>query len=294
MHPIFPEPIRQLPQADIPLLGLTAYLSQADTHQILFMEFKNDVELPEHSHGAQMGIVLEGQIELIIGGEKHSFSKGDRYIIPEGVTHSGTIYAGYADVTFFAEPNRYSAKQLRHDDRIAPTAHSQRKETTQVCKLCGKDVPQVCQATTGDITGEICPPCCQQLSAGADNSAWLEAITAPVLLMQGKPRQVITANRRALALFGKELPEVAGHRGGQVFDCQHSFTEAGCGLDVNCADCKIKGAIVATFTTDTGHRAVSTTLPIHKNGGTKPYRVQVSTQKIGDLALVRIECYESM
>lgn len=110
MHPIFPEPIRQLPQADIPLAGLTAYLSQADTHQILFMEFQNDVELPEHTHGAQMGFVVEGRIELIIGGEKHCFAKGDRYFIPEGVKHSGKIFSGYADVTFFAEPKRYSPK----------------------------------------------------------------------------------------------------------------------------------------------------------------------------------------
>lgn len=110
MQQIFPDPIRQLPLADIPLAGLTAYLSQADTHQILFMEFQNDVELPEHAHGAQIGIVLEGRIELIIAGEQHYYTKGDRYFIPEGVQHSGKILAGYADVTFFAEPNRYSPK----------------------------------------------------------------------------------------------------------------------------------------------------------------------------------------
>jgi len=35
MSEIFPEPIRNLPQADIPFDGITAYLSQADNHQIL-------------------------------------------------------------------------------------------------------------------------------------------------------------------------------------------------------------------------------------------------------------------
>lgn len=49
-------------------------------------------------------------------------------------------------------------------------------------------------------------------------SEWLEAIDAPILLMQGNPRQVVTANKRALGLFEKELQEVEGHRGGQVFD----------------------------------------------------------------------------
>ncbi len=110
MIQIFPEPIRNLPEADIPLDGITAYLSQSDTHQILFMQFEEDVELPEHSHAAQMGIVLEGKIDLVIGGEKLCFTKGDRYFIPEGVKHSGKIYAGYADMTFFNEQNRYSKK----------------------------------------------------------------------------------------------------------------------------------------------------------------------------------------
>ena len=110
MTHVFPEPVRSLPQADIPLDGLIAYLSQSDTHQILFMEFQKDVDLPEHSHAAQMGIVVEGRIELVIDGEKRCLSKGDRYYIPEGVLHSGKIYAGYADMTFFNEPNRYVSK----------------------------------------------------------------------------------------------------------------------------------------------------------------------------------------
>jgi quercetin dioxygenase-like cupin family protein len=110
MSHVFPEPIKNLAEADIPLDGVTAYLSQSDTHQILFMEFEKDVDLPEHSHAAQIGIVLEGKIELVIDGEKRCFAKGDRYYIPAGVKHSGKIYAGYADVTFFNEPNRYSSK----------------------------------------------------------------------------------------------------------------------------------------------------------------------------------------
>jgi quercetin dioxygenase-like cupin family protein len=110
MSEIFAEPIRNLPEADIPLEGIKAYLSQSDTHQILFMEFEKDVDLPEHSHAAQIGIVLEGKIELTIDGHKATYTKGERYYIPEGVLHSGKIYAGYADITFFDEPDRYSRK----------------------------------------------------------------------------------------------------------------------------------------------------------------------------------------
>lgn len=110
MKSIFPEPILNLPEADIPLKGINAYLSQGSNHQIIFMSFSEDVDLPEHSHESQWGIVLEGKIDLIIDGVKNTYQKGDRYFIPKDVKHSGKIYAGYADITFFDEKDRYRQK----------------------------------------------------------------------------------------------------------------------------------------------------------------------------------------
>jgi quercetin dioxygenase-like cupin family protein len=99
-----------LPEADIPLNGVKAYLSQGSGHQIIFMEFAEDVVLPEHSHESQLGVVLEGSIDLTIGGVSNTYRKGDRYFIPSGVKHSGKIHAGYADITFFNESGRYKTK----------------------------------------------------------------------------------------------------------------------------------------------------------------------------------------
>ncbi len=108
---IFPSPITSLPLADIPLPGCTAYLSQGEAQQILFMEFSNDVDLPSHSHAAQYGIVLEGRIDLTIDGEGHTYVKGDRYFIPAGVVHHGKIHAWYADITYFDQADRYGIKK---------------------------------------------------------------------------------------------------------------------------------------------------------------------------------------
>lgn len=110
MSEIFPKEIINLPEADIPLQGLKAYLSQGENHQLLFMQFTEDVELPEHSHECQWGIVLEGEIELSMNGQTSNYVKGDRYYIPKGVKHSAKIYAGYADVTFFGERDRYKSR----------------------------------------------------------------------------------------------------------------------------------------------------------------------------------------
>lgn len=107
----FPDIITGLPQGDIPVEGLHAYLFQGEHQQILFMEFQNDVEVPEHSHEAQWGVVLEGQIELTVEGEKRTLGKGDTYFIPKGVKHSAKIKKGYKDLTLFNQRDRYAAKE---------------------------------------------------------------------------------------------------------------------------------------------------------------------------------------
>jgi len=110
MSEVFPEPIKSLPEADIPLSGLKAYLSQAENHQILFMQFSEDAEVPEHSHESQWGVVLQGKTDLTIDGVERTYSKGDRVFIPKGAKHSAKIYAGYADISFFNQKDRYKAK----------------------------------------------------------------------------------------------------------------------------------------------------------------------------------------
>ncbi|NOY59517.1 MAG: VOC family protein [Calditrichaeota bacterium] len=112
MRKSFPEIIKGLPEADIPVDGVSAYISQGDLHQILFMEFENDIEIPEHSHGAQWGIVVTGEIELTVDGKKKLYKKGDKYFIPDGTIHSAKIKAGYSDITFFDEASRYKKKKV--------------------------------------------------------------------------------------------------------------------------------------------------------------------------------------
>ena len=111
MRSIFPEMIVNLPEADIPVKGLKAYLLQGERQQMVFMEFFEDIEISEHSHEAQWGIVIKGQIDLTIEEEKHILTKGETYFIPKDVPHSAKIYAGYADLTFFNQKDRYKVKE---------------------------------------------------------------------------------------------------------------------------------------------------------------------------------------
>jgi len=110
MDSIFPEPISKLPEAEIPFKGIKAYLSQGENHQIIFMEFKKDTDIPKHSHDSQWEIVLEGKVDYWEDGIKYTFKKGDRFYIPKGKKHSAKVYAGYASIVFFNQKERYKKK----------------------------------------------------------------------------------------------------------------------------------------------------------------------------------------
>ncbi|MBA7568537.1 hypothetical protein ES708_10266 [subsurface metagenome] len=106
----FPEIITNLPEADIPIEGVHSYLFQGENQQFIFMSFENYVEVPEHSHEAQWGVILDGEIELTIDGKKCTFAKEDTYFIPKDVKHSARIRKGYKDLTFFNQKDRYKVK----------------------------------------------------------------------------------------------------------------------------------------------------------------------------------------
>jgi len=106
----FPEIITNLPEADISIEGLHSYLLQGENQQILFMSFENDFEVPEHSHEAQWGVVLDGEIELTVDDKKRTLGKADTYFIPKDVIHSAKIKKGCKDLTLFNQKDRYKAK----------------------------------------------------------------------------------------------------------------------------------------------------------------------------------------
>ncbi len=110
MNKYFPDIIASHPEADIPVDGVSSRLIQAGQQQFVFMHFDKDVEVPEHSHEAQWGVVLDGVMELTIAGEKINLKKGDTYSIDKNVKHSAIIKKGYADLALFNQTDRYREK----------------------------------------------------------------------------------------------------------------------------------------------------------------------------------------
>ncbi len=110
MIPFYPEIITGLPEADIPFNGVRGWLSQGKVHQIVFFEIEPTGEVAAHKHGAQWGVVFDGEMELTIGGDTRTYRKGDHYFIPAGVLHSAVFKIRTWLMDFFADPARYKAK----------------------------------------------------------------------------------------------------------------------------------------------------------------------------------------
>ena len=107
----FPAFIRGLPMPDSPLESLRGWLLRADQGLAMFYEIPNGVEVPEHAHGAQWGVVLEGSVEFTIGGQTKTYGRGDTYYVPDAVAHSAVISPGYVGIDVFADADRYAARE---------------------------------------------------------------------------------------------------------------------------------------------------------------------------------------
>jgi len=107
-----PDIITRLPEAELPFPSATVKTSvlQSDRGQLVFFQILKGVEIPAHAHKGQWGTVLEGRVELTIGGETRTYSPGNSYYIPAGILHSAKVPAGAKIIEFFEEPDRYRLK----------------------------------------------------------------------------------------------------------------------------------------------------------------------------------------
>lgn len=110
MADFYPDLVSSLPDADIPVAGVQGKLLQGEHGQVVFFDLAANAKVPPHAHGAQWGVVLEGEMELTIGGKTRTYRKGDAYYIPAGITHAATFITRCKALDFFADKDRYRVK----------------------------------------------------------------------------------------------------------------------------------------------------------------------------------------
>lgn len=106
-----PDFIRDLPEIETGTDGVRGWIVQGEGRQVVFFELRAGTAVPPHSHAAQWGMVIEGVMDLTIGGETRTLRKGDSYVVPEGVVHAASFPTTVYAVDFFASGDRYKAKK---------------------------------------------------------------------------------------------------------------------------------------------------------------------------------------
>jgi quercetin dioxygenase-like cupin family protein len=88
-----------------PLFGTAAMLN--------LLDFEDGAVVPAHDHPhEQLGIVLDGELTMVIGGAEHRLRAGDAYAIAGGVQHSAAADRGPCRVLDVFHPVREDYREL--------------------------------------------------------------------------------------------------------------------------------------------------------------------------------------
>jgi quercetin dioxygenase-like cupin family protein len=104
---LLPEEVLALPKVEVPIDGVTGFCLRDEEKQVVFFVFEEGVSFPDHSHCAQYGTVIAGEMVLEVEGRTNLYQSGDHYHVPEGVAHRTVFTRRTALVDMSDAPDRY-------------------------------------------------------------------------------------------------------------------------------------------------------------------------------------------
>lgn len=161
----------------------------------------------------------------------------------------------------------------------------------RICAWCKKELsPREDRGTEQEITHGICSLCALKFTSSIPRNLkdLLDMIREPVLLLDAQA-VVKAANESGLQLLGKELAAIEEHPGGEVLECSYSRLPEGCGHTVHCKTCAIRNILMDTLTSDHGYTRVPAFQRICTPAGERIMRYYLSTEKVGEKILLRID-----
>jgi PAS domain-containing protein len=117
---------------------------------------------------------------------------------------------------------------------------------------------------------------------------FLDGFGAPVLLVDSNGN-IKTANKAVRQILNKDLPQIEGYKGGDVFECAHATLPGGCGKTVHCSGCAIRKTVMDTLNLGKSHEKVPAYLKQASRDGSQSFRLLISTEKVQDVVLLRID-----
>jgi PAS domain-containing protein len=162
----------------------------------------------------------------------------------------------------------------------------------RICAWCRKNLSGEEDDSGSDrvITHGICDQCQNNLwfQQGVPFHQFIDSLEEPVLVVDSEDR-IENANRKARKLLGKELDDIKGAKRGEVFECAYARLPEGCGKTRHCSGCAIRRTVGHTLESGKSFLRVPATLRCEGPKGDKGTRFLISTEKVGDVVLLRID-----
>jgi hypothetical protein len=149
-----------------------------------------------------------------------------------------------------------------------------------------------CSRTLGGDPGEavvthgICESCGKKLLNGGGRTLreFLESLDTPVVVVD-REAVVVGVNSLARRVLGKDLEGDRKVLSGELIECTYASLPGGCGNTPHCPGCIVRSAIVDTQATGRGVEHVATEQKTIRG----EIRLVISTEKLGDVVLLRID-----
>lgn len=160
-----------------------------------------------------------------------------------------------------------------------------------VCASCRREMPPPSDSPAArPVTGEVCDECLSRVTGqtGISLGEFLDDLDAPVMLVDSDVT-VMLANKLVRSILNKDISQIQGRRGGDVFECVYARLPGGCGRTIHCGGCAIRRAVTDTFLTGRGHAAVLATIHPDFGKSSRQVAIRISTEKIWNMVLLRLE-----
>ncbi len=165
------------------------------------------------------------------------------------------------------------------------------------CTYCHQELRPATASPGGqnDVSHGICRACLGKVMAGLGQplADYLNEIEAPVFMVNDSGR-IVMANQQAQGLVDRPQNEIEGLLGGEVFGCPHANDPGGCGETLHCLSCAIRMTVMNTFTSGLSHHKVPACLDLDTMAGTRQMRFTISTEKIDQAVLLKIDEMEAI
>lgn len=124
---------------------------------------------------------------------------------------------------------------------------------------------------------------------GTPVTRFIESLGLPVMLLDSA-LQVAGASPEMTSLLPASRHEGGGI--GAVFECGEADTRGDCGRSIHCSGCAIRRAVVHTFETGEPQARVPATLTREAADSAEDIRMYITTEKVGEQVLLRVDPVE--